>query len=120
MSDAPEGWHTLTPRIFAQDPERLVSFLREVFGAEGEFKESRPTELQIGDSIIMVSNFESRGSYAACLYVYVSSVEETFQRALSWEVEVVEEPRDTPYGDKRAVITDEWGTMWQIAKYRPG
>ena len=96
-----------------------MSFLKTVFLAEGEFSEIRPTELKIGDSTIMVSDFESRGAYSACLYVYVSNVEETFERAVSEGVTVVEEPLDTPYGDKRAVVNDSWGNMWQIAEYRP-
>ncbi len=117
--NTPEGWHALTPRIFAKDTEKLVSFLKRVFGAEGDYLESRPTELKIGDSIIMVSDFEARGAYSACLYVYVSNVEETFIQAVSWGVEVIEEPLDTPYGDRRAVVKDTWGNMWQIAQYNP-
>jgi PhnB protein len=65
----PQGWHTLTPRIFAKDTANLVSFLKDVFDAQGDYLESQPTQLKIGDSIIMVSDFEARGSYVACLYV---------------------------------------------------
>ncbi len=119
LSNTPQGWHTLTPRIFARDTAKLVAFLKEVFDAQGDYHETRPTELKIGDSMVMVSDFEARGAYAACLYVYVSSVEETFQRAVACGVEVLEEPLDTPYGDRRAVIKDEWGNMWQIAQYGP-
>jgi len=28
----PEGWHTLTPRIVAQEARQLVEFLKRVFG----------------------------------------------------------------------------------------
>jgi uncharacterized glyoxalase superfamily protein PhnB len=31
-------------------------------------------------------------------------------------VEVLEEPRSTPYGDKRAMVKDLWGNLWQIAE----
>ena len=116
-TETPKGWHTVTPRIFAKDTAKLVSFLKEVFLAEGDYNQSRPTELKIGDSIIMVSDFEARGSYRACLYVYVSSLEETFNRAVSAGVEIIEEPLEAPYGDKRAVVKDSWGNMWQIAQY---
>ena len=117
MSITPQGWHTITPRIFARDTSKLVAFLREVFDAQGDYHEARPTELKIGDSMLMVSDFEARGAYAACLYVYVASVDETFNRAVGCGVEVVEEPLDTPYGDRRAVIKDGWGNMWQIAQH---
>lgn len=117
--NTPQGWHTLTPRIFAKDTEKLVSFLKTVFGAQGQYRESRPTELRIGDSIIMVSDFESRGNYPACLYVYVDDVDATFNLAVSLGVDVIEEPLDTPYGDRRAVVTDRWANMWQIAQTTP-
>jgi hypothetical protein len=36
----PEGWHTITPRIVAEGARELVRFLRQVFGAEGEYREA--------------------------------------------------------------------------------
>ncbi len=29
--------------------------------------------------------------------------------------ETVEDPRDVRYGDRRATVSDPWGTVWQIA-----
>lgn len=114
-----QGWHTLTPRIFARDTAQLVTFLKNVFLAKGDFLESKPTELKIGDSVITVSDAEPRGAYSACLYVYVSNLDETFNRAILAGATVVEVPLDTPYGDRRAVVTGMWGNMWQIAQYSP-
>lgn len=42
------------PRIFAGDVTGVVTFLRTLFGARGEFDPGRPTEMRIGDSIVMV------------------------------------------------------------------
>ena len=117
-TDRPPGWHNLTPRLFAEDAQSLVSFLKSVFLAEGEYADGRPSELRIGDSIIMVSDAEVRGSYSACLYVYVADLEATYARAISAGVEVIEELLQTPYGDRRAVVIDRWGNMWQIAQYQ--
>ncbi len=62
MHWAPEGWHSVTPRLIANDPAALVAFLRGAFGAIGELHEGRPAEMRIGDSIVMVSGtFEGRG-----------------------------------------------------------
>lgn len=116
-TNTPEGWHTLTPRLFTKDTKQLVDFLKIVFQAKGDFLDSRPTELKIGDSVIMISDVETRGTYSACLYVYVSSVEKTYERAISQGAQTIEEPIDTPYGDKRAIVKDQWGNMWQIAEY---
>jgi hypothetical protein len=42
------------PRIFADDVTGVVTFLRTVFGARAEFDPGRPTDMRIGDSIVMV------------------------------------------------------------------
>src|SRR5262249_4180937 len=39
----PEGWHNITPRIVVQDVARLVEFLKQAFGASGEFKPDSPS-----------------------------------------------------------------------------
>jgi PhnB protein len=49
----------------------------------------------------------------------VADVEDTFGRAVAAGVQVIEEPLDTPYGDRRAVVKDGWGNMWQIAQFKP-
>ena len=57
----------------------------------------------------------SRTASAAFLYVYVSDVEPTYRRALEQGARSVEEPFDTPYGDRRCMVEDKWGNLWQIA-----
>jgi predicted enzyme related to lactoylglutathione lyase len=46
----------------------------------------------------MVSDFEARGSYVACLYANVADVGEAYSRAVAAGVQAVEEPLDTPGG----------------------
>jgi PhnB protein len=111
----PEGWSTLTPRIVAEDAAALVDFLRRVFAAEGEIQPGRPAELRIGDSRLMVSGAGERDAMPAFLYVYVPDADATFQRAIANGAQSVEDPRDTPYGDRRAMVRDRWGNVWQIA-----
>lgn len=117
-SPAPAGRHTITPRIFADGAAELVDFLRDVFGATGEFHVDRPTEMRIGDSLLMVSGTEFRPAMSACLYVYVDDVEATYRRAMERGSTSLEEPADMPYGDRRAMVQDPWGDIWQIAAPR--
>jgi len=51
----------------------------------------------------------------AFLYVYVENVDETHQRAVVAGAETLELPSDQRYGDRRAMIKDPWGNLWQIA-----
>jgi PhnB protein len=43
----PEGWHAVTPRIVVREARRLVEFLTQVFGATGEYRRARPSEVRI-------------------------------------------------------------------------
>ncbi len=114
-ASAPEGWHTVTPRIVVSDVEALIEFLRHTFGAEGEFRASMPSEMKIGDSIVMVSGAGIRDTVTAFLYVYVADADATYERALEAGAQSLEEPMDLPYGDRRGMVKDPWNNIWQIA-----
>jgi PhnB protein len=120
----PEGWPTVVPRIFVDEPEALVAFLRHVFSAAGSFHPERPSELRVGDSMLMVSSSLERGPMPAFLYVYVEDADATHRRALEAGARSLEAPRDLPYGDRRAMVQDAWGNVWQIAthggRFTPG
>ncbi len=78
----PDGWHAVTPRIVTNSPDELVQFLKDVFGASGEFRSERPTEMRIGDSVVMVSGDAGRRLMPAFLYVYVEDADATYARAV--------------------------------------
>jgi uncharacterized glyoxalase superfamily protein PhnB len=99
----------------AHDPEQLVEFLRQVFGATGDYRSDMPSVMAIGDSIVMVSNAGVRDAMPAFLYVYVDDCDKTYGRALQYGASSLEEPTDTPYGDRRGMVKDQWGNTWQIA-----
>ena len=115
---APPGWHTVTPRIVVRDATGLVDFLAYVFGATGEFVSAAPTIVQIGESKVMISEAGARAPMPAFLYVYVADVDSAFRRAVERGAAVLENPWDTPYGDRRCMVEDRWGNTWQIAVRR--
>ncbi|GAA0722962.1 VOC family protein [Dokdonella soli] len=111
----PDGWHAVTPRIVVQDARRLVEFLTRVFAATGEFQEDRPSVVRLGDSNVMVSDAGIRSPQTAFLYIYVDDTDATYRRAIDAGARTIEEPFDTPYGDRRCMVEDEWGNTWQVA-----
>jgi uncharacterized glyoxalase superfamily protein PhnB len=113
----PQGWQTVTPRIVVEAPEDLVCFLRTVFDATGDYHAERPTELRIGESMLMISGSSDRDVMPAFLYVYVEDTDATYRRAVDAGATSIEDPRETPYGDRRAMIRDSWGNTWQIATH---
>ena len=116
-NSAPPGRHTIIPRIIVDDPQAVVEFLHDVFGGDGEYQPTRPSEVLIGDSLVMVSDGGGiREPMPSFLYVYVEDLDAVFARAADAGVEVVEAPQVMPYGDVRATVRDQWGNLWQIAQ----
>lgn len=114
----PPGWPTVIPRLSVAEPERMVAFLKTVFGATGEFHGSRPAEMRLGDSLIMVGGVLERAPTTSFLYVYVADVDESFKQALAAGAAAMEPPTEMPYGDRRAMVEDPWGNRWQMATHR--
>ena len=111
-----EPYHSITPRIFVDDLDATVAFLRSVFDAAGDVEPGRPAELRIGDSIVMLSEAgEERAAFPAFLYVYVDDADSTYQRAVDAGATTLEPPQDQFYGDRRAMVTDVAGNIFQIA-----
>jgi PhnB protein len=66
----------------------------------------------------MVSNVGLREPMPAFLYVYVDDIDATYRRALDAGAMSLEEPQDLPYGDRRGMVKDRWGNIWQIATHK--
>ena|SRR5215831_13805102 len=113
----PEGWPRIIPRIVTDDPEALVAFVKHVFKAEGRYNPERPTDLQLGDSMIMIHGTKERDKMPAFLYVYTENTDLAYRRALESGATSMEEPQDQFYGDRRAMVRDKWGNLWQIATH---
>jgi uncharacterized glyoxalase superfamily protein PhnB len=114
----PEGWPEVIPRIVSNEADRLLAFIKNVFDATGDYRSDRPAVLSIGDSMIMISDAGLRDPMPAFLYVYVEDCDETYRRAIQAGAKSLEKPADVPYGDRRAMIQDQWGNIWQIATFK--
>src|SRR5262249_14445404 len=115
VSPPPSEFHTVTPRIVVSDATAAGEFLRAVLGAAGEAPADRPAEMRIGDSLIMVSAAGEREVFPAFLYIYVDDADATYQRAITAGATSIEPPLDTPYGDRRAMVRDAFGNVFQVA-----
>ncbi len=115
---APAGWQTVTPRIVIEDVAGLVGFLKRVFEATGEVPDGAPAQIRIGDSLLIISAAGPRERFPAFLYVYVEDADAVCRRAVDAGAVLREAVWDTPYGDRRGMVTDPWGNLWQIATHR--
>jgi uncharacterized glyoxalase superfamily protein PhnB len=118
VKTVPDGRHTVTPRLFVTDAARMVEFLKRTFNADGDFQKDTPSDIRIGDSIVMVSEAGVRDATRSFLYVYVSAIDAAYRRALEAGATVIEAPQDMFYGDRRATVKDPFGNTWQIATHQ--
>jgi tRNA-Thr(GGU) m(6)t(6)A37 methyltransferase TsaA len=86
-----------------------------VFDASGEVHPDRPAEVRIGDCLVMVTAAGDREPFPGFLYVYVDDADSRYQRGLAAGAVSLEAPLDTPYGDRRAMIRDPFGNVFQVA-----
>jgi tRNA-Thr(GGU) m(6)t(6)A37 methyltransferase TsaA len=111
----PSGSRSVMPRMVVPDVAAQVEFLRAVFDATGDIHADRPAEIHIGSSTVLISRAGQRQLFPAFLYVYVEDADSVYARALAAGALSMEPPLDTPYGDRRAMVRDAWGNIFQIA-----
>lgn len=115
----PAGWHSVTPRLVVHNPKQLVDFLKAAFGGTGVYEANRPSQIKIGDSIVMVSGVMGLAPPApAYLYLYIEDCDVVYERALAAGATSLEAPEDLHYGDRRATIRDPEGNVWQIGMHK--
>jgi PhnB protein len=127
----PKGYNTLTPYINVKNAEAAIKFYENAFGAKETGRIIMPdgsighAEIQIGDSIIMLSEENtawgnlspfSLGGSPVCLCIYVKDVDAVFNRAISEGATVTGEMqvKDQFYGDRTGSLTDPFGHKWSI------
>ena len=74
-----------------------------------------PLKWTSGTLASMISGSTDRDLFPGFLYVYVDDADVTYKRALEAGATSLEVPRDTPYGDRRAMVRDPFGNVFQIA-----
>ena len=124
VSPIPDGYHTVSPYLIAEDAGQLLEFMQEAFGAKETFRMEMPdgsvghAEVRIGDSVVMVGG--AGGAWPAvraAIHLYVPDVDATYQAALAAGARSTEEPADQFYGDRRANVVDAAGNQWFIATH---
>jgi PhnB protein len=121
----PDGYHTVTPYLVVDGAEKIITFMKEAFGAKPQFGPmKRPdgkvmhAEMKIGDSVVMISDSNERAkANTSMLHLYVPNVDAVYQKALKAGGTSVMEPQDQFYGDRTGGVTDPAGNHWHIATH---
>ncbi len=118
------GYRSITPFLHPRGADRLIDFVKQTFGAQTVEEPYKTPDgliahaaMRVGNALIEVG--ETHGEWKpmpANLHIYVDDVDATYARSLRAGAKSEREPRDEPYGERVAGITDPFGNMWWIAK----
>ncbi len=119
---------TITPYLLYEDAAAALDFLSRAFGFEEKRRMTLPdgrvghAEMRFGDSEIHLGqpaeprSPRSLGGTPVLLYVYVDDVDEHCSRSVSAGAEIVDEPTDQVYGERRYHCRDPEGHSWYFAQ----
>ena len=129
----PDGYHTVTPYLFTSDAAKALDFYRTAFGAKEIMRMDSPdgkvmhSEIQIGDSRLMVANEcpemgskspQKLGGSPVCIHLYVEDADAVTQRAEKAGAKVLRPIQNQFYGDRSAMLADPFGHMWNISTHK--
>jgi PhnB protein len=128
----PEGYHTLSVHLAVEDASKAIDYYKQAFGAKERMRMDAPggkighAELEIGDSVVMLSDpFPQStvrppnevGGTSASVFMYVEDVDAVVKRAVDAGATVTMEVADQFWGDRFGTITDPFGHVWSIATH---
>ena len=130
VNPIPEG-PRITPYLLYEDVGRALDWLAKAFGfVEQDDRYAGPdgkvshASMKLGNGVIMMGwpgasykNPKRLGQATQHLYVYVEDVDSLFERARANGASVLEELKDTFYGDRRCGLADPEGHQWFFAQH---
>ena len=128
----PEGYHSVSPALLIDGAADAIEFYKRAFGATERMVMPGPdgkighAELEIGDSVVMVSDPfpqstvrppSELGGTTVGLFVYVEDVDSVFKQAVDAGATVTMELEDMFWGDRFGSVTDPYGHLWSLATH---
>jgi PhnB protein len=115
-----EGFNTITPYITVKQPDELINFVTQVFGATETFRTTGSAggthaEVKIGDSMVMIGGAEHIDAMPVAIHLYIPDVDAAYKRAIDAGATPLFEPADQPYGERSGAVQDATGNKWYIA-----
>ena len=131
----PDDYPRVIPYLCIAGAAKAIDFYSEVFGAKERMRmpgaPNQPdsighAEIQIGDSVIMLSDEfpdmgqkgpKQFGGSPVTLSVYVEDVDDTFKRAIKAGAKERRAVEDQFYGDRSGQFEDPFGHVWHVATH---
>jgi PhnB protein len=133
VKPVPDHLHTVTVRLVVGDGAQAITFYGQAFGAVelGErFVDPAGAlihaELQIGDSVVMLTQADDGGPacapqavggrVTALLATYWPDVDAAWARAVGAGAEVIYDIADQFYGERGGRLRDPFGHQWMLSQ----
>lgn len=120
----PEGYHTITPFLIADNAGELIKFIERAFEGKVKFTMKSDegvivhSEMFVGNSIIMISDStEEFKPVKSLFHLYVENADSVFKKAIEAGAESIREPENQFYGDRSGGVKDKWGNQWWISTH---
>lgn len=124
----PAGYPRISPYLNYEDTGAMMAWLTRAFGlverhaqrgADGKVNHA---EMALQDGVVMMGspggsfrNPRHLGQVTRSLCVYIDDLDAHCARARAAGAEIIEEPADQPYGDRRYGARDPEGHHWYFA-----
>jgi uncharacterized glyoxalase superfamily protein PhnB len=121
INPVPRQYGSVTGTMNQADAAATIAFCKKAFGAKLLTKMMGPgnkimhAELQIGDTIIMVSDAVMEPPRVASFFMYVPKVDKTIEKAVKAGAQVIMPAQDMFWGDRHGRVKDPFGNLWAIA-----
>jgi PhnB protein len=128
----PEGYHSVTPYLAVEDAAQAIDYYTRAFGAKERVRMDAPggkighAELEIGDSLIMLSDPfpqastkppKELGGTSVSVFLYVEDVDGVVKQAVDAGATIRMEVEDQFWGDRFGTIEDPFGHVWGLATH---
>jgi PhnB protein len=128
----PDNYPRVTAYLAIDGAGDAIEFYKKIFGAQERFRMPQPdgtighAEIQLGDSVIMMSDTapemghvdpKKLGGTPVTLTVYVDDVDATFGKAIKAGATQLQPVEDKFYGDRAGQFEDPWGHRWNVMSH---
>jgi Uncharacterized protein conserved in bacteria len=124
LTPIPDGFHAVTPYLFAHGASRLIEFISAAFDGELIFRQTRPdgaimhATIRIGDSMLMLADATPQfGPMPTSIYLYVRNCDAVYHSALDAGGVSVFPMMTLPSGERYGGVKDPCGNIWWVATH---
>ena len=132
VQPVPEGYNTVTPYLAVPNAAEAIDFYTRALGAKERVRMPGPgdsimhAELEIGDSLIMLSDPfpqastktpKELGGTSVNIFVYIEDIDALYKQAVDAGATSLMEPDDMFWGDRFGLVQDPFGHTWTIATH---